>query len=65
MASLRTMFAHTAPRIEHVGVVVTLPALLEQRRAARDGRLRFTEKMAGGTIIAGSAADMENNNAAG
>jgi len=60
MANLKTMFAHLEPRIDHVGQVVTSPALLEQRRAERAERLR--QALA---TIAGSAGDTEINDAAG
>ena len=49
MAGLAKTFAHTVPRIEHVGSVVTSPALLDQRRAERAERLRLA-KAAGATI---------------
>ena len=43
-------------RIEHLGQVVTRPALLEQRRAERN-RIR----LAAGTIAGGNTTDLETN----
>jgi len=54
MANLQLTIAHAMSRIDHIGQVVTLPALLEQRRAERAERLRVAE-MARSTIAAGVA----------
>ena len=61
MASLKTMFAHLEPRVDHVGIVVTPPELLVQRRAERDARLRQTQKMALATIAGGAGGDKQEH----
>jgi hypothetical protein len=60
MATLNRTLAHSVGRFDHVGKVVTPPALLEQRR---DERRRRTEAV-GATII-GEASQPMNEALAG